>query len=402
MLGVALVRGPVDLRGLGAVQVLRPARDREVAPRPVDKGLNAIPDAGHENRVDSQPGGECEQAVYLPAPRAHRRDRRVAPDHRHDALVLVLERLRRVSGEIGEQVVGCPRAALQRHGAELGQRLAVGAGDVRDVADHVEVREALHRQVVLHVDPAAASLRHAGRRRQLRRLYPACPHHAPRLDLRAVPELHVPGRDFGDLGVEVQLTPRAREDALGILVRLGRERAEQVVAQVHQVDSRRFDLEMVVLGGHRPRDHVRQRARGLDARRAAAHDDEVERPALDQRGVTVGGLEHAEDPGAQPGRVLEEYSGKAYSSAPGVPKKFGSRPRRQHDRVRRPGPAVLVGDDAGLAGRSTAHPSSSRRRSGGCETACAARTRSRRRPAGTSRPGRAVAGTGGSCCGRAA
>ena len=72
------------------------------------------------------------------------------------------------AGEVGEQVLGGPRAALQRHGAELGQRLAVRAGDVRDVADRVEAREALHRQVGLHVDAAAASLRHARRRRPAR------------------------------------------------------------------------------------------------------------------------------------------------------------------------------------------------------------------------------------------
>ena len=264
-------------------------------------------DAGHEDRVDAQPGGECEQAVHLTALRAHRRDRRVAPDHRHDALVLVLERLRRASGEIGEQVVGGPGAGLQRDGAELGQRLAVGAGDVRDVADHVQVREALHREVVLHVDPPAASLRHA-------RPSPPAPApvsrraHTTHLVLISVPSpsFTCPGATSVDLGVEVQLHPLAREArARHTRALFGENGPSRWCPRSTRWIRAARDLEVVVFGGHRPRDHVRQRARRLDARRAAADDDEVERAALDQRGVAVGGLEHGEDPGAQPGRVFE-------------------------------------------------------------------------------------------------
>ena len=90
--------------------------------------------------VHAEPGGERDHAVELVAVRPDLGDRGAAADHRHDALVVVVERLARLAGGVGEDVLGRPGAALQRDRAELRVRVAVGARDVRDVADHVDAR----------------------------------------------------------------------------------------------------------------------------------------------------------------------------------------------------------------------------------------------------------------------
>ena len=78
--------------------------------------------------VHAEPGRERERSVDLTTARAHRGDRRAAADHRHDALVLVLERLRRPAREVRQQVLRGPLAALERHGAELRQGCPSGPG----------------------------------------------------------------------------------------------------------------------------------------------------------------------------------------------------------------------------------------------------------------------------------
>ena len=57
--------------------------------------------------------------------------------------------------------------------------------------------------------------------------------------------------------------------------------------------------------GHRLVDQVGERPGELDAGRAAADDDEVQRALVDQRRVAVGVLEDAEDPRAQARGVVE-------------------------------------------------------------------------------------------------
>ena len=57
--------------------------------------------------VDAEPGREREQAVHLAPLRPDRSDRRAAADHRHDALVLVVERLARPAAR--SPPAGCAR-----------------------------------------------------------------------------------------------------------------------------------------------------------------------------------------------------------------------------------------------------------------------------------------------------
>ena len=100
-----------------------------------------------------------ELAVDLVVVLADLRDRGAPPDHRHDALVVVFERLPRPALEVGEDVLGGASAALQRDGAELWERLSVFAGDVGDVPDRVDARRIGHREVGLDVDASTLTLR---------------------------------------------------------------------------------------------------------------------------------------------------------------------------------------------------------------------------------------------------
>ena len=113
------------------------------------------------------------------------------------------------------------------------------------------------------------------------------------------------------------------------------------------MDSRCRDLQVAVLDGHRLLDHVGERAGGLDAGRAAPDNDEVERAAVDQRGVAVGVLEHGDDARAKPLRVMQRIERERVDLGAGRPEEVRLRSRRQHDCVAGPGSAVGRGDGAG-------------------------------------------------------
>ena len=142
------VLAPVDLRSVRAVQHLGAARLREVGPEPVDEGFDPGAHAGHQHGVHPKPRYERDRSVDLAAFLAHRRDRRATAepataDHRHDALVPVLERLplaRRRSPRAGSWQPR-RRSAGQRSRAVEGISLLVP--DVGDVAHRIEAREAL-------------------------------------------------------------------------------------------------------------------------------------------------------------------------------------------------------------------------------------------------------------------
>ena len=99
------------------------------------------------------------------------------------------------------------------------------------------------------------------------------------------------------------------------------------------MDLRRADREVVVLDGHRLGDQVGERAGQLDARRAAADDDEVQRALADQRRVAVRGLEHLEDARAQAGGVVERVERERVLLGAGRVEEVRLRADRQHERV---------------------------------------------------------------------
>ncbi|MEZ4597110.1 MAG: hypothetical protein R3C32_09910 [Chloroflexota bacterium] len=145
---------PVDPWGVAAVQDLGSAVLAEVVPAPLHEGIHAVADARHEHGMDAQPCGEGDRAMELVVADGQRRHGGVAVDHRHRALVQIVEGPRRLALDLAHDVVAGPRAALHRDRAQLRVGAAVRAGDVGDVAHHVHAREPVHREVGLHVDPA--------------------------------------------------------------------------------------------------------------------------------------------------------------------------------------------------------------------------------------------------------
>ena len=321
-------RPPVDAGGVGAVEHLRPVAGGEVVPAPGDERVDAVAHAGHQHRVHAQPGGERDDAVQLVAVRAHLRDGGAAADHGHDALVVVVEARARLAGEVGEHVLRRRLAALQRDRPELRVGAPVrAAGDVGHVADRVDARAALDRQVGwTSMRPPRPCGRPAAPA-SARRHDPAAPDHAVRLDRRAVGEVHVAGPDAGHGDAEVQAHALAAQDLGDVVVRLVRERPEQRVAEVDDVHLRGRHGEVAVLRGQRVVDHVRERAGELDARRAAADDHEVQR-ARPRSGSGCGRRPRRRRGSASAGasRRRASRAGTRAPSAPGVRKKFGCEP----------------------------------------------------------------------------
>ena len=301
---------PVDLRGVSAVEDVGAAGLGEAVPGPIDERLDLGPRTGHQAGVDAEPGHVRELAVDLVVALADLGDRRAAADHGHDPLVVVAEVLAALAVEAGDDVVRRPRAALERDRSELGQRLVVGTGDVGDVADEVDAGAAGEGQVGLDVDASAPSLGEAAVGGDRRRLDATAPDHAAGRQDGAVREHGVAGRDLLDAGAEVDLDPFLVEDLGDVVVGTRRERLEQRVAEVEQADPRLRRVEVAVLARDGDLDHVAERAGDLDAGRAPADHDDVERAAVDQRRIAVDLLEQPEDAGAQPGRVVERIEGE--------------------------------------------------------------------------------------------
>ena len=200
-------------------------------------------------------------------------------------------------------------------------------------------------------------------------------------------------------------TPLLPEHLGDVVVRLVGERPEQRVAEVDEVDLRRA----------RPRGRGTRRSSSSWIRSASAPAtstpvgppptiDEVQRALVDQRRVAVGVLEDAEDPRAQPLRVVER-----------VEREGVLRGARGAEEVR----LRAGGEDERVAGEASRRRSVvTRAASPGRPTATSASLTSTlcwsceqlaqrvgdvaRAPAARSPPGRAAAGTGGSCCGRSA
>src|SRR5262245_11242785 len=113
-------------------------------------------------------------------------DGRVAVDHRHDALVVVLEGRARLAGHVSQNVRSGALTGLERHGAKLREKASLGIARVGKVAEHVRAGETGHGEVGLDVDPSAMSLCETGSSGQRRRLEAPRPYHDPGPDGRAV------------------------------------------------------------------------------------------------------------------------------------------------------------------------------------------------------------------------
>src|SRR5262245_58917521 len=141
-------RGPLDGRGVIAV---------EVVPGPRQEGVGFAVRAAQQHRVYTEPGGEGDRAIDLMPVLADLRDGRVPADHRHDALVLVVERLGRLSVTFTQDVVGGPNAGLLCDRAQLRQGGALRIWDVRGISHRVHVRVSFDGQVRQYVYPPSAT-----------------------------------------------------------------------------------------------------------------------------------------------------------------------------------------------------------------------------------------------------
>jgi hypothetical protein len=127
----------------------------------------------------------------------------------------------------------------------------------------------------------------------------------------------VPRPDLGHALPQEELDVVLLEHAGGVRVALVGEHREERIAVVDDVDAgpRRQRREFV---DHRRVDHLGQRARDLDAGRAAADDHEVDRAFVDAVRIPVGLLERLDDPGPQTIRVVERVEREGVLRAGGL------------------------------------------------------------------------------------
>src|SRR5262249_2846611 len=148
----------------------------------------------------------------------------VAPDHRHDALVLVVERLRALSAQLAQDVGRRPDAGLLGDRAELGKRRAVAARDVGDVADGVHAGEAVAGELGLYVDAAAAPGGQPAGARDRRRRLASAPDDGTGGDRRAVAELDPVRVHGGDARLQADQGAVLGQALVGVRVGLVGER----------------------------------------------------------------------------------------------------------------------------------------------------------------------------------
>ena len=333
-------------------------------------------------------------------------DRRAAADHRHDALVVVVERLARLAGEVGEQVVGRPRAALQRDRAELRERARRPGRDVGDVADRVDARAARR--------PSGRAGRRCARRGPA--ASPAAPASGGRLDAAAPDDAAGPDRRAvgeRDVAGRRPRSPRRRGAAARPCGRAPWRRSRAPCRRTAPSSvwprSTRWicaarDREVVVL------DASSSRGSGRRARRPVSTP--VGPPPTTTKfsapwSISAGSRSASSNTPRIRERsrcgVVERVERERVLLRAGRAEEVRLRARRQHERVARE--ALAVGRSSTRARRRVDRRDLAeldvdvRVRRG---TACAARTRCRSARAARSPPGRAAAGTGGSCCGRSA
>ena len=179
----ASVVAPVDARGVGVVDDGGAAAVGERVPGPVDERVDPGAGGVEQPGVHAEPGGEGDGAVQLVVVLAHLGDRGTVADHRHDALVVVLER----------RGLACRRSTARMLSGDRPARLEGDRSELRDtasrrdrhrrsVADGVQPGEALDAEVRADADPAA----HVGQCLEpadLARLEPAGPDDAAGQDV---------------------------------------------------------------------------------------------------------------------------------------------------------------------------------------------------------------------------
>jgi hypothetical protein len=258
---------------------------------------------------------------------------RLAADHGHDPLVVVLEGLAALAAEVVQDVPSRPVAGLLGDAAQLGQGLLIGGGDVGEVPQRVDGREAVHGQVGPHVDPPAPALGQAGAGGQGGGHQAAAPHGQVRRDGAAVAQGDAAGGDLLGRGAQLELDPAPLELPGRIGVGLVGEGRQQGMAEVDQDDPGPGDGQVGVQVRQDVVDQLGHRPGGLDPGGAATDDDEGERALVDQLGVGAGVLEQLEHPGADPFGVLERVQREGEPVGPRGVEEVRLGTGGQHDHV---------------------------------------------------------------------
>src|SRR4029453_14645305 len=111
-----------------------------------------------------------------------------------------------------------------------------------------------------------------------------------RLELLARLELHALRRDRLDHFAGRHLDAALREPLDGVVPELRLEHREDLRAGLDERDPGSILAAARVVLAELARVELRERPRGLDSRRPAADDDDVQGPVVDQRGILVGRL----------------------------------------------------------------------------------------------------------------
>ena len=169
---------PVDATGVGPVDDRGRAVGAEVVPAPGHERIRPAADPAHQVRVHAQPGGERDRPVQLVPVLADLGHGGTAADHRHDPLVVVVERLAGVPADVGDHVAGRPLPALQGDRAQLRVRVPSGAGTLATSPTAYTPGTSSTVRSCSTTQPPAPADRQPGPLGQRRRHHAAGPDHA--------------------------------------------------------------------------------------------------------------------------------------------------------------------------------------------------------------------------------
>ena len=219
--------------------------------------------------MDEQPR-EPRDAAREPQPPDDLGDRRASADDRHGALVEVPQGRRRAPGEQRLDVARDLLARLDRGLRELRQP----GGRDRDVTRREHARQALDLEVVADDDAPALAARQAPVVDLLVGVDPRRPHREVGADARAVGEDDGVGQHLRDPGTQVQADAATAQLLRRVPAQLRVERLEHLAAALDDLHLERVAVDLRVGGSQARGAELRERPGDLDARRAAADDDD--------------------------------------------------------------------------------------------------------------------------------
>src|SRR5215470_4323259 len=110
---------PVDTFLVGSIQDLNRHVPTKIVPSPIDKGFDSFPDSGHQQGMYAKPRCKGDGAVKFMSLLTDRRHSRVAPDHCHDSLVVIVKWSSGLTRNVSQYVFRSPITALLRNRTKL-------------------------------------------------------------------------------------------------------------------------------------------------------------------------------------------------------------------------------------------------------------------------------------------